>query len=437
MYYFKILMFVLIIFLRYACGNKVVYSEELRLPKVSVVSIYDLLEQGYWESIYEKEFGIERRAPVVLSLDSISHYSDNIFLRDTNRSRDIITYVEPRIKLNIQGLRYSIMLDYRLRVVRYANLDPAPGLDLKDMDYTGHVMNLGMNRVMSKKFNIGLNDRYLTSRRPRDMYLGTNRISRAKFFRNWFRPFLEYYLSDRTAIRINFLYDSLHYQERVGYADEDSEGHSMDIVLGHLINEKTHIYSDCRYFTRDYDYSTGYKAYQQLIGFRRMLNPFFWIEGAAGLQMRKFDREEKGIVEDFNRMVALAKIVRETPRSRIELIFTHFPPDMGEGGSYYNSDRYTFNLFYLFSENIKMALSTFYEFLSYYHEKGPGEDGTIKHRRDVRYGGDLLVECSLNRNLSFSFGYTRLQRDSNLMASDFRENRITLSVKGRLELWGK
>ena len=407
---------------------------ELPLPKIRVVSIYDLLEQGYWESVYEREFGIERRAPVVLSLDLISHYTDNVFLRDTDVSRDIITYIEPRVRVNIQGLRYSLMLDYRLRVVRYANLDPAPGLNLRDMNYMGHVMNLAMNRVISKKFSLGLNDRYLTSRRPRDMYLGTNRISRAKFYRNWFRPFLEYYLSDKTAIKINFLYDLLRYQEKIGYADEDSEGYSMNMVLGHMINEKTHIYSDYRYFTRDYDYSSGYKAFQEMVGFRRVLRPFFWFEGAAGLQMRKFDREEKGVVEDFERMVAL---VRETPKSRMEFMFTHFPPDIGEGGSYYNSDRYSFNLFYLFSQKIKMAISMFYEFLSYYHERGLDEDGEIKHRRDSRYGGDLLVEYNLNKYLSLSLGYTRLQRDSNFVASDFVENRVTLSIKGRFELWRK
>ena len=430
-------MFIFIISLFYIYKSQVGYSEELRLPQIGVTNIYDMLEQGYWESIYEKEFGIERRAPLVLSLDIISHYSDNVFLKDTNVSRDIITHIEPRVKVNVQGLRYSLVFGYRLKVVRYANLDPEPGLDLKEMDYMGHVMNFSVNRIVSRRFNIGLSDRYLTSRKPRDMYLGTNRISRAKFYRNWFRPFLEYYLSDKTAIKINLSYDLLRYQERIGHADEDSTGYSMDIVMGHAINEKTYLYSNYRYFTRDYDYSTGYKAYQHLIGFRRVLRPFFWFEGGAGLQTRNFDREEKGVVEDFTRMVALARISRETPKSKVELMFTHFPPDIGEGGSYYDADRYSFNIFYLPYTKVKGALSLFYESLSYYHEKGITEDGTIEHRRDSRYGGDLLVEWELSKNFSVSLGYTRLQRDSNLINADFVENRITLSIKGRLELWGR
>ena len=153
------------------------------------------------------KFGIERKAPVILALNTMSEYSDNIFLRDKNVSRDIITYIEPRVRINIQEPRYLIMLDYRLKVVRYANLDPAPGLDLRDMNYTGHVMDLVMDRLLSKRCKIGLDDRYLSSRRPRDMYLGTNRISKAKFYRNWLSPYVEYYLSEKNIIRVNFLHD--------------------------------------------------------------------------------------------------------------------------------------------------------------------------------------------------------------------------------------
>jgi len=406
---------------------QILWAQTSWLPGIWTGNIYEILEQGYWESIYEKELGAAVRAPIILSLNIMSEYSDNIFLKQTDVSRDI----------NLQKLRYSLSFDYKCRIIRYANIDPAPGFNLRNMNYIGHVMNLTFSRIISRRCKLGINNRYISSRRPRDMYLGTNRISKAKFYRNWFTPFFEYYLSDRTAVRIKLLYDMLRYQERISYADEDSNGYSIETVFGHILNEKTQFYINQRFFARKYDYSSGYLAYQDLIGLRRAIRPFFWFEGACGLQIRNFDREQKDEIENFKKFVAIAKIARETPKSYTEFMFTHFPPDIGEGNNYYSINRYSFNLFYLASTKLKCAISVFYESLNYYHEKGIGKDWTIKKRKDERYGGDAFLEFEINKYISISLGYARLQRESNMLGADFTENRISLSIKGKIELWGK
>ena len=407
--------------------------------------ISDFLEEGYWGSIYEREFKAERRAPpslfaekrapLSLFLDVKEEYDDNIFSTAEDRSRGLITSITPGVRVRSSGLRHEASLDYRLRVTRYANVDPAPGVDLKGLDYLGHSLSLGVKRMIADNFKIGIEEQFLLSRRPADMYLATNRISAAEYWRNWFSPYLAYQLSERTALGLRLRLDTLRYRESFTPADEDSASYGGEFTLGHWMNPRTWFFADFRGFSRDYDWSEGYKANQFLLGVRSSFNPTFRGEFSLGYQKRDFSREIEGMVEDRGEFLGLARLIRETEKSEVELIYFHHPIDIGEGGAYYTIDRTSLTLFYLLLPTVKVAASLFYERVSYDHERVFTEGGKLEKRSDDLYGGDILLEFNIKKWLYLSLGYTGMGRDSNLWQGDYKKNQVFFSLRSVMELW--
>ncbi|WAC08640.1 MAG: hypothetical protein OS130_05460 [Thermodesulfobacteriota bacterium] len=169
------------------------------------------MEQGYWGNFFEREFKVDRKVPLSLSIALTEEYDDNIFCTEKNQSRDLITFITPRIQFNSSGPRYTASLDYLMPVTRYSNLDPASGRDRKDLDYVGHNLSFYGKRLINDTLKVGMEELFILSRRPTDMWLGTDRISAAKYYRNWFSPYVEKQLSDRVSISLRFRYDRLHY----------------------------------------------------------------------------------------------------------------------------------------------------------------------------------------------------------------------------------
>jgi hypothetical protein len=397
--------------------------------------IYGPMEEGYWGSTYEKEFKLERRVPFALTLDIKNEYDDNIFSTEKNQSRDLITYINPGLQINSRGLRYAIALDYQMAVTKYADLDSAPGINLRELDYIGHNLRLMAKRMINDRLKVGVEELFLLSRRPTDVSFATNQISAAKYFRNWVSPYLEHQLSDRTSLRLKFRFDTLHYLETLTPSDENSSAYSVDVTLGHELNSRTNVYVDARALTRDYEISTNYNAYQAVVGITRKFNPRYRGEISFGAQQKYFDKQIKGQVGDTTRMIGMAKLVRETKKTLAELSFSHYPADLGMENSYYSVDRASLNFFYSPYSKTSLAASIFFEGLGYDEEKGLTESGHWEKRDDKLYGGDFLIQYTLKRWLILSLGYTRIERDSNLINSDYKENRVFFSIKGVAELW--
>jgi hypothetical protein len=391
-------------------------------------------EEGYWGSVYEREFVPARKIPLSLSLDIKQEYDDNIFSDEENVSRDLITSLVPRVRFNSRGLRHAVTFDYRLSVVRYANLDPAPGLDLKDLDYLGHNLKLMAKRMVNERLKVGAEEIFLLSRRPSDMYLATNQISAAKYYRNWLSPFAEYQVSTNGALRFGALFDTLHYLDRFGPSDEDSDALAGDLTYGYRINPKTDVYLDGQATARRYDTSSDYQSRQALFGVRRKLSSRFRGECSFGYQDRNFDEEDDEKASDGGDLVGIARLIGESRKTRLELSFAHYPADLSEEGFYYVVDRGGVDLFYFPTPKVKVAASAYYEVASYDKERGFTESGELEKRSDDRFGGDLLAEYALGPWLSLSAGYARIERDSNLRMGDFVDNRVFFSIKGVLDL---
>ena len=399
--------------------------------------IYEPMEEGYWGSVYEKEFKLEKRVPFALSFDIKNEYDDNIFSTEKNQSRDLITYINPGLQINARGLRYAIALDYQMSVTKYANLDPGPGINLRDLDYIGHNLRLMAKRMINDRLKVGLEELLLLSRRPTDVTLDTNQVSAAKYLRNWISPYVEDQLSDRTSLRIRFRFDILHYLQKFTPDDEDSSAYSVDVMLGHELNSRTNVYFDARFLTRDYEISTDYNAYQAVVGITRKFNPRYRGEISFGVQKKNFDKQINGVVENTTRTIGMAKLARETKKTSAELSFSHFPADLGLDNSYYTVNRASLDFFYSPYSKTRLGASIFFEDLAYDLEKGVTESGQLKKRDDKLYGGDFLIQYTLKSWLILSLGYTRIERDSNIINSNYKDNRVFFSIKGVAEWWEK
>jgi hypothetical protein len=135
--------------------------------------------------------------------------------------------------------------------------------------------------------------------------------------------------------------------------------------------------------------------------------------------------------------MGMAKLVRETKKTLVELSFSHYPADLALGNSYYSVDRASLDFFYSPYSKTRLAASIFFEGMGYDEEKGFTESGHWEKRDDKLYGGDILIQYTLKNWLILSLGYTRIERDSNLINSDYKENRVFFSIKGVAELWKK
>jgi hypothetical protein len=393
-------------------------------------------EEGYWASIsYLEKLKEERFAPFSFSMKIENEYNDNIFSTEDKISRDFIHYIIPGFIINSRGPRHTVFFDYELRITRHNNFDPYLHIDLKDLDYIGHRLNFEANRIVSDQLKVGIEDKFLVSRKQSDMNIGTNRISAAKYLRNWTSPYMQYQINERAGFTLKYTFDNLKYRESFIPSDEDTKSHSFNFSFGYIMGLKTQSLLTYQNSSRDYDRSTGYKKNQFIFGIKRLFNSKIKAEIFTGYEIRKFDREIKGVVEDMKDYIGGLQIIRETKMNMIGLSYNHYPADIGEDQSYYTVDRFSLNLLFLNFQKIKFSNSFFYQIVSYDKLRGYSESGSLKKRDDKLFGFDLFIDYLVKPWLSISLGYTMRKKDSNIIDEDYKENRLFLSIDGVFELW--
>ncbi|MDY6861426.1 MAG: hypothetical protein SV062_00385, partial [Thermodesulfobacteriota bacterium] len=386
-------------------------------------------------NIYREKLKSDDLAPISFSIKMENEYNDNVFSTEDDMSSGLINYIVPRFIVNSIGTRHTILFDYGLKVIRYNNIDTYSDIDLKDLNYIGHRLGLQAKRKVTDQLRLGIDERFLVSRRPTDMYIGTNRISASKYLRNWSSPYMEYQINERVGFTLQYTFDNLQYREFSSIYDEDTEAHTFNASFVYEKNFKTRFLLNYQSSIRDYDGSSGYNKNQFIFGIKRKFNPEIKGEIFTGYETRKFDREIKGVVEDIKDFPGGLKLSRETKKNKVELSYNHHPVEIGEGDNYYTVNRLSLNVLFLNFQKIKFSNYFFYEWVYYDKLKGLSHGGSLKKRDDKLFGFDLYVDYLVKPWLTISLGYTRIERDSNVIKGDYKENRLFLTFEGFYELW--
>ena len=364
-------------------------------------------------------------------------YNDNLYLTRANKVREYITYVGGGALVEFKTKKNQLDLNYRLRKVLHWDYEDDDGIDTTEEDYVAHNFNLDAATQLTDRLKAGISEFYLTSRRPRDYYLMTNRISRAHYWANRVSPYLEYQLGEKFFLMLKYKYDVLRYTEHYVTYDEDTTENRGYLTLKYRLNPRNALDLDYQYWQRDYEIYPSYETHQVTAGYERLFSSVLRGEARCGYLTRTWDEEIAGLVEDSEGFVYKVSAAAKTKKSRASLSLEETQSDVTGFGSDYQVRMLSGGVGHTFLGKISVDLRGYYQECRYQELRTTTESGTTKRRRDDTWNVSATIEYPIHKRLSLGLEFIRTERDSNTIdpiSGDFVENRILFTIKPRYEI---
>lgn len=362
-------------------------------------------------------------------------YNDNLYLTSTNKVKEFITYVGGGALVELKTKKNQLDLDYRLRKVFHWDYEDDDGIDTTEEDYLAHNLNLDAASRLADRLKAGISEFYLTSRRPRDYYLMTNRISRARYRANRLSPYLEYQLGEKFFVMLKYKYDVLRYTERYITYDEDSTEHRGYLTLKYRLNPRKAVDLDYQYWERDYEIYPSYRTHRITAGYERLFR-VLRTEARCGYLTRTWDEEIPDLVRDWDGFVYKVSATAKTKKSRAGLSLEETPSDITGFGSDYHVRMLSWSVGHTFLGKISVDLAGYYQRCRYQELRTTVQSGATEKRSDDTWNVSATIEYPVHERLALGLKFMRTERDSNTIDpvwGDFVENRILFTIKPRYE----
>jgi len=362
-------------------------------------------------------------------------YNDNLYQTSTNKVKEFITYVGGGALVELKTKKNQLDLDYRLRKVFHWDYEDDDAIDTTEEDFLAHNLNFYAASRLTDRLKAGISEFYLTSRRPRDYYLMTNRISRARYRANRLSPYLEYRLGDKFFVMLKYKYDVLRYTEQYVIYDEDSTEHRGYLTLKYRLNPRKAVDLDYQHWQRDYEIHPSYKTHQVSAGYERLFR-VLRAEARCGYQKRTWDEEIAGLAKNSQGFVYKVSLNAKTKKSRAGLSLEQTPSDITGFGSDYNVRMLSGGVGHTFFGKISLDLRGYYQQFRYEELLTTTPSGATEKRRDDTWNVSATIEYPIHKRLSLGLEFMRTERDSNTIDpvwGDFVENRILFTIKPRYE----
>ena len=373
---------------------------------------------------------------VAAFLEIGQEYNDNLYQTSGDKVKEFITYVGGGALVALKTKKNQLDLGYRLGKVYHWDYEDDDGIDTTEEDYLAHNLNLAAASQLTDRLKAGLNESYLTSRKPRDYYLMTNRISRAHYWANRLSPYLEYQLGDKVFVMLKYKYDVLRYTERYVSWDEDSTERRGSFTLKYRLNPRNMVDLDYQYWERDYEISPSYDAHQVTAGYARV-SRVLSAEARWGYQKRTWEEEIPGAVKDSQGFIYKVSATAKTKKSRAGLSLEETPSDITEFGSDYRVRRLSGSAGHTFLGKISIDLGASYQQFRYQELRVLTQSGATERRRDDTWNISATIEYPIHEKLSLGLDFIHTDRNSNSISpvwGDYVENRILFTVKPRYEI---
>lgn len=384
-------------------------------------------------------------------------YDDNIYLDNTNEKSDYLTMASPGVNLMISSINNSLSLDYSPTWVFYDEYD--------ENDTVRHAGNLAFWQNIAEHLKFNLTDTYRKSEEPlEDMEeVEGVRSTRNTYKRNTGSASLLYQFGPEDTVTFGFRHSLLENEDVTlddgkiqnifsnatywfdvknglvlnaeftdanfsrddgSIAGDDYAGHAAGIQYNYRFTQTTRVSVSYDITARDFDGRTeDYEIYEVFIGFEHALSPdvSFSLGGGSFTQQNEQSGDETGFL--YN-----ASLAKRFQRGSFSI--------ESRGGwdeAYLEAERRGFTRYWGADAGLE------YRFMQELNGYAGGSYRRDKDSAD-REWTTRRVNCGLRlmfmRWFSLSLDYSYAQRDDDLDAEDYTDNRVTLTLSAsKLYRW--
>ncbi len=393
------------------------------------------------------------------SLSLSEEYDDNLDLDDSNEQSDYVTMLSPSVNFSLLSQHTQLGLEYTPSFVWYSE-------ETED-NTVRHSARLTLSLELAERFRLDLSDTYVYSDDPLEETedIQGARDSRNTYKRNSGDISLTYLFGPENTLSVGYRNSSLENEDE---DEDDGRSQSPYATLSYQINIKNRIELEYEYSREDFwrenaspadpaeddsyghgpairyiysftQHTTGilaynfttrnyegieedYKVHDGSIGFEHAFSPSYSISAGAGyfIQKNAYSSDETGVTYD-------AAMTRQFERGSINI--------GGSGGwdeTTLQADSTGFTRYWstIVSADYQiMEPLTAYATGSFRHDK---EDD----RRYDTMGGSCGLSWTFLRWFSLALDYTYAERDDDLTADSYTDNRVSLTLTAsRLYRW--
>jgi hypothetical protein len=344
-------------------------------------------------------------------------YESNIFQAPSGSQDDVVFKTIPGFVLELPLGRHKIDLGFRAEILRY--------VDLTNQD-TEHYFVLG-NLLLD--FPGGLKARLKEDFARTSDPPGTELVGRIKSTTNVLSPGVEYGLTQRYALGLDYVWAHVRFDDVVQQLDRDE--HTVGLTGFYRVQPKTDLLANFSYGIKDFERASDRDVtrYIGALGVRGELTSRLTTTFRVGYEVRDPDHGDVGAY----RGVVLGGDVVWTPTERTRL--TLIADRSVQESVFATNVAYLANLLTLSAEHFltpKLLLTgRIFGGNGEYFEKAQKVSGRFDWRTDWVYAFTVGVEYQIQKWLGVSADYTHSRRDSNFDNFDFKDDvvgaKVTLS----------
>jgi len=354
---------------------------------------------------------------------------DSNFYRAEFLEREVYTYkISPGLKVDFEGAKTSLMLDYTLDAIYYEDRDTVPPNEkpADDEDYLGHTFTGEARYQAFDRLLVGLNGSYYLTRDPAQSDTLSNSIDRDKYTITRITPLLFYKFGDKFNVGLRYRHTDLDY---IPEDREDSKENRGIFNLVYNLNSKNSLDFEFQHWQKEYTQNTSdYLSNQVKLIFRRKLRVFD-LEAGAGYQKRTFD--DPGLDDEsiftYNLNLGGNWLI-ENRRTRVSFNVEQNLNDQSEGNNYFIATRFVLNALHEFTRKLSGEAGAYYQISDYQNTYGLNSDGAIEKRMDNTYDIFGKINYKFARWLIFSVTGGYEKRDSNLAGLSYDNNYLITSL---------
>jgi hypothetical protein len=345
-------------------------------------------------------------------------YNDNFFSSERDPLRVWVTRVSPGLDVEASTDRSRLEFNYLFSYFwHFSDEDKERGLDISDQDYAGHDLSLSASHRFFTRTTLGLTEKYILTREPAATDRFNQIITRDKYWRNTAGPYLFYDISEKGAVRVGYLNDTLKWEEHRPGQDDYTEDRGILTLIYHL-NSTNHLNLDGQAWTSHYEgTSSDYKSYQGMLVYLHDFRTEFSGQLGAGYQRRVF---ENSTLDDLGAFVFRGGLKGTTGRSTLDVSLARNYVNYTIDNAYFIADRADLYAEHIFLEAVGVFVGGYYQLSDY--QVGDREDSTYNGRVGLFY---RFLKDIFKIRLEYSYS----KRDSNVPGFDYEDNCVFLSLE--------
>lgn len=365
--------------------------------------------------------------------------TDNLFSRDNNRAKELITRITPGVWVVLPNSRYPL--------ISINTLNTAPGgLELSRLRTRGKTrlqaygkyqadillhdkhpsedqVNQRAEGYLRYNFRGGLSIDILDIYElDHDAYGSGDSRELSRFTSNLATARAVYEMSPKTSFEAEYGFYTLAYNEQINeYRDRDDNSFAGRVFYRFL--PKTSAFIEYDYINIDYDEDvlSDSEEHQGYLGVEWLATGKSRLRAKVGYGVKDFD--VPGSDEANNILAEIQLRHRFTPKSHIKFTASRRTNETDVSGAAYTvSEKYQIRYFQRVLTKLMTSANLYYMRNDY---RG---DGAFGDRLDEYYGAGIDLKYSFTNWFALSGGYSYIQRNSNFEDNDYDRNTVYLSL---------